>query len=110
MLRTRRLLTEAVCSLRPLLTAAAALTNPLLEPPRVERERNPDQPHYLGYAFIAAPHLEGVVPGKRQPLFANGGAGIAVSRGALAAALPIFQQCEETYKWNWPGDVRVAQW
>ena len=73
------------------------------------RERDPDQPHYLGYAFIAAPHLEGVVPGKRQPLFANGGAGIAVSRGALAAALPIFQKCEDTYKWNWPGDVRVAQ-
>ena len=68
-----------------------------------------DQPHYLGYAFIAAPHLEGIIPGKRQPLFANGGAGIAVSRGALAAALPIFAKCEETYKWNWPGDVRVAQ-
>ena len=68
-----------------------------------------DKPHYLGYAFIAAPHLEGIVPGKRQPLFANGGAGIAVSRGALTAALPIFAECEATYKWNWPGDVRVAQ-
>ena len=73
------------------------------------RARDPDQPHYLGYAFIAAPHLEGIVPGKRQPLFANGGAGIAVSRGALKAALPIFERCEATYKWNWPGDVRVAQ-
>ena len=68
-----------------------------------------DDPHYLGYAFIAAPHLEGIIPGKRQPLFANGGAGIAVSRGALSAALPIFAKCEDTYKWNWPGDVRVAQ-
>ena len=68
-----------------------------------------DQSHYLGYAFIAAPHLEGIIPGKRQPIFANGGAGIAVSRGALIAALPIFSQCEATYKWNWPGDVRVAQ-
>lgn len=73
------------------------------------RARDPDQPHYLGYAFIAAPHLEGIVPGVRQPLFANGGAGIAVSRGALVAALPLFEKCEQTYKWNWPGDVRVAQ-
>ena len=71
--------------------------------------RDPDKPQYLGYAFIAAPHLEGIVPGKRQPLFGNGGAGILVSRGALAAALPIFAKCEATYKWNWPGDVRVAQ-
>ena len=68
-----------------------------------------DEPHYLGYAFIAAPHLEGIIVGKRQPLFANGGAGIAVSRGALVAALPLFARCEATYKWNWPGDVRVAQ-
>ncbi len=73
------------------------------------RKRDPDKPHYLGYAFIAAPHLEGIVPGKRQPLFANGGAGIAVSRGALVAALPHFARCEAEYKWNWPGDVRVAQ-
>ena len=72
-------------------------------------KRSPDDPHYLGYAFIAAPHLEGIVPGKRQPLFANGGAGIAVSRAALVAALPVFESCERTYKWNWPGDVRVAQ-
>ena len=71
--------------------------------------RNADEPHYLGYAFIAAPHLEGVVPGKRQPLFANGGAGIAVSRGALIAALPLLRACEAQYTWNWPGDVRVAQ-
>ena len=70
---------------------------------------NPDQPHYLGYAFIAAPHLEGVIPGKRQPLFANGGAGICVSRGALVAALPVLAKCEHEYTWNWPGDVRVAQ-
>ena len=70
---------------------------------------NPDQPHYLGYAFIAAPHLEGVIPGKRQPLFANGGAGICVSRGALVAALPVLAKCELEYTWNWPGDVRVAQ-
>lgn len=72
-------------------------------------ERNPDEPHYLGYAFVAAPHLEGIVPGKRQPLFANGGAGIAVSRAALVAALPVLADCEKTYKWNWPGDVRIAQ-
>ena len=72
-------------------------------------EYDPDMPHYLGYAFIAAPHLEGIVPGVRQPLFANGGAGIAVSRGAFSAALPLFAKCEAEYKWNWPGDVRVAQ-
>lgn len=70
---------------------------------------DPDKPHYLGYAFIAAPHLEGVIPGKRQPKFANGGAGIAVSRGAFAAALPLFDGCERAYRWDWPGDVRVAQ-
>ena len=68
-----------------------------------------DKPHYLGYAFIAAPHLEGVIPGKRQPMFANGGAGICVSRGALVAALPLFARCESDYRWNWPGDVRLAQ-
>ena len=70
---------------------------------------DPEQPHYLGYAFIAAPHLEGIVPGVRQPLFANGGAGIAVSRAAMRAVLPHLEKCEAEYKWNWPGDVRVAQ-
>ena len=70
---------------------------------------DPDEPHYLGYAFIAAPHLEGIVPGVRQPLFANGGAGIAVSRAAMRAVLPHMAQCEREYRWNWPGDVRVAQ-
>lgn len=51
-----------------------------------------NQPHYVGYAFIAAPHLEGIVPGVRQPLFANGGAGIAVSRAALRAVLPLLSR------------------
>ena len=49
------------------------------------------------------------MPGVRQPLFANGGAGIAVSRAAMRAVLPHLQKCEAEYKWNWPGDVRVAQ-
>ena len=49
------------------------------------------------------------MPGKRQPLFANGGAGIAVSRGALRASLSHLAECESMYTWNWPGDVRVAQ-
>ena len=70
---------------------------------------DPDEPHYLGYAFIAAPHLEGIIKGKRQPLFANGGAGIAVSRAAMKRVLPFFARCEAEYRWNWPGDVRVAQ-
>ena len=49
-------------------------------------KRDPDGKHYLGYAFLAAPHLEGVIPGKRQPTFGNGGAGIAVSRGAMGGS------------------------
>ena len=72
-------------------------------------KRDPDGKHYLGYAFLAAPHLEGVIPGKRQPTFGNGGAGIAVSRGAMRAAIGVLDACEQAYKWNWPGDTRVAQ-
>ena len=45
----------------------------------------------------------------RQPLFANGGAGIAVTRAAMRAVLPHLAKCEAEYKWNWPGDIRVAQ-
>ena len=73
------------------------------------REYDSEEPQYLGYAFIAAPHLEGIIPGVRQPLFANGGAGIAVSRAAIRAVLPHLAKCEADYKWNWPGDIRVAQ-
>ena len=72
-------------------------------------KRDPAGTHYLGYAFLAAPHLEGVIPGKRQPTFGNGGAGIAVSRGAMRAAIGGLDACEQAYKWNWPGDTRVAQ-
>lgn len=54
---------------------------------------DPDEPHYLGYAFIASPHLEGIKPGVRQPLFANGGAGIAVSRAAMRLVLPHIEKC-----------------
>jgi len=70
---------------------------------------DPSKPHYLGYAFLAAPHLEGVIKGKRQPKFANGGAGLALSRAAVAQVLPRLAACEHAYKWNWPGDVRTAQ-
>ena len=73
------------------------------------RRYDDNKKQYLGYAFIAAPHLEGIIPGKRQPLFANGGAGIAVSRAAMRAVIPHLARCEQEYKWNWPGDIRVAQ-
>ena len=84
---------------------------PSPSPPAAATElgKREDGKHYLGYAFLAAPHLEGVIPGKRQPTFGNGGAGIAVSRGAMRAAIGVLDTCEQAYKWNWPGDTRVAQ-
>ena len=30
-----------------------------------------DQPYYIGYAFLVAAHLEGVVEGVRRPVRAN---------------------------------------
>ena len=29
---------------------------------------NPDEPYYIGYAFLAAAHLEGVIEGVRRPV------------------------------------------
>lgn len=73
------------------------------------RRHDAEKPYYLGYAFLAAPHLESLIPGERQLAFANGGAGVALSRGALLALYPYLDECERRYSWNWPGDVRLAQ-
>ena len=68
-----------------------------------------DEPYYIGYAFLAAAHLEGIIEGVRRPVFINGGAGIALSRGAIRLVMPILRKCEAEYAWDWPGDTRVAQ-
>ncbi|TPX49122.1 hypothetical protein CcCBS67573_g10173, partial [Chytriomyces confervae] len=44
----------------------------------------------------------------KAPLVAQGGAGIIMSRGALAAMLKVVDECIVKYNGCWAGDIRVA--
>ena len=62
---------------RPLLyTVVSSRVGSIVLPSVTLLRYDPDRPHYLGYVFVASPHLEGVIEGERQPLFANGVRGI----------------------------------
>ncbi|KAJ3111600.1 hypothetical protein HDU96_005532 [Phlyctochytrium bullatum] len=71
------------------------------------RDRDPEVPFYTGSAnvFVGCDDVEKFGDG---PLFAHGGSGIVMSRGAMKKMGGIMEQCIKKYKDCWAGDVRVA--
>ncbi|KAJ3064268.1 hypothetical protein HDU98_012295, partial [Podochytrium sp. JEL0797] len=68
---------------------------------------NPDDDWYLGQPTLFA-GCDGVTNYGDGPLFAQGGAGIVVSRGAMKKMVPVLDNCILKYRDCWAGDVRVA--
>jgi hypothetical protein len=64
-------------------------------------------PYYLGNPnmFVGC---DGVSEFGQGPLFAHGGSGIILSRGALEKMKPVASQCIQKYKDCFAGDVRLA--
>ncbi|KAI9335704.1 hypothetical protein BDR26DRAFT_822383 [Obelidium mucronatum] len=68
---------------------------------------DPDKPHYLGQANRFK-GCDGVTVIGQGPKFAQGGAGIVISRGAMNAMSPILDKCILKYRTCWAGDIRVG--
>lgn len=68
---------------------------------------DPMVPHYLG-AVTGFIGCDGVRSWSNTAVFAHGGSGIVVSRGALLKMLPIVDTCIEKYKSCWAGDIRLG--
>ncbi|KAJ3076320.1 hypothetical protein HDU98_004304 [Podochytrium sp. JEL0797] len=68
---------------------------------------NPDDEWYLGQPNVFA-GCDGVTNFGDGPLFAQGGAGIVISRGAMKKMVPVLDKCILKYRDCWAGDVRVA--
>ncbi|KAI9164503.1 hypothetical protein H9P43_008362 [Blastocladiella emersonii ATCC 22665] len=68
---------------------------------------DPGQRLYFGAGNIFA-GCDGVTRFGEGPAFANGGSGIVLSRGAVAAMLPLADDCTVKYDDCWAGDVRLA--
>lgn len=68
---------------------------------------NPSQPLYIGSptSFIGC---DGVTSWTGGPLFAHGGSGIIISRGAMEKLTPLVPKCIRSYKSCWAGDIKVS--
>ncbi|KAJ3025010.1 UNVERIFIED_CONTAM: hypothetical protein HDU68_007558 [Siphonaria sp. JEL0065] len=68
---------------------------------------DPDEPHYIGQSNRFK-GCDGVKVFGQGPRFAQGGAGIVISRGAMKAIASILDGCILRYKTCWAGDIRVG--
>jgi hypothetical protein len=68
---------------------------------------DPSQPFFFGSAnkFKGCDGVKRLGDG---PLFAHGGSGIILSRGALQKMIPIIPQCIKKYEKCWAGDIKIG--
>ncbi|KAJ3216072.1 hypothetical protein HDU67_009952 [Dinochytrium kinnereticum] len=74
---------------------------------RYLKEKDPNKPHYIGSANVFL-GCDGVTNFGDGPLFAHGGSGIVISRGAIKMMMGGIEKCIRKYRDCWAGDVRVA--
>ncbi|KAJ3388454.1 hypothetical protein HDU84_009728 [Entophlyctis sp. JEL0112] len=68
---------------------------------------NASKPFYIGQPNRFK-GCDGVKEFGHGPLFAQGGAGIIISRGGMNAMMPILDECIVKYKTCWAGDIRTG--